>query len=336
MQARLQTKWRKCGDDVVEVRTRRRFLYTREVITTLTGENDVLRQEALRSLVDAFLAEHGDLGLERLDGEEAGYERMHEAAQSLPFLAARKLVVLRSPGSNKDFVEHFERFLGDIAETNDVVLVEPKLDKRLGYYKALKKNTDFREYAILDGNGLARYLVDYAKGQGGALGPSEARLLVDRVGTNQLTLQHELDKLLAYDAKITRQNIELLTERTPQSSIFELLDAAFVGNTKRAMQLYKEQRALRVEPQQIIAMLIWQLYILAVVKTGADRSADQIASEAKISPFTVRKTQNLAQHITLAKLKTLIAQLRTFDVRLKSEGLSADEVVQYYLLSLAQ
>jgi hypothetical protein len=53
------------------------------VIITLTGENDVLRQEALRQITAEFLAEHGDMGLERLDGEEVSYERMHEAVQSL-------------------------------------------------------------------------------------------------------------------------------------------------------------------------------------------------------------------------------------------------------------
>lgn len=305
------------------------------MITTLTGENDVLRQEALRHITADFLREHDDMGLERLDGEEASYDRMHEAAQSLPFLATKKLVILRAPSANKDFVEHFEQFVGDIAETNDVVLVEPKLDKRLGYYKQLKKRTDFKEFTALDANGLARYLMDYAKKQAGTLSSNDARVLIDRVGANQLTLQHEVDKLLTYTATINRSSIELLTERTPQSSIFELLDAAFAGNGQRALQLYKEQREARVEPQQIIAMLIWQLHILAIVKTAGERSADTVAKEAKISPFTVRKTQGLARRINLSRLKELITDLREFDTRLKSESISADEVTQYYLLKLA-
>lgn len=295
----------------------------------------MLRQEALRHITAHFLNEHDEMGLERLDGEEASYERMHEAAQSLPFLVSKKLVVLRAPSANKDFVEHFEQFVGDIAETNDVVLVEPKLDKRLSYYKQLKKETDFKEFAVLDANGLARYLVDYAKGQGGTLQPNDVRLLIDRVGTNQLTLQHEVDKLLAYNSQIDRTAIELLTERTPQSNVFELLEAAFAGNAKRALQLYKEQREARVEPQQIIAMLVWQLHILAIVKTAGERSADAIAKEAKISPFTVRKTQGLARQISVARLKQLITSLREFDVRLKSEAINADEVTQFYLLKLA-
>jgi DNA polymerase-3 subunit delta len=295
----------------------------------------VLRTAALKRLVDQFVAEHTDMGLERLDGEEVDYARMREAAQSLPFLAGRKLVVLRSPSANKDFVADFEAFVDGVAETNDVVLVEPKLDKRLGYYKQLKKLTDFQEFALLDGLALQRYLSDYASSQGGSLSSADARLLIDRVGTNQLILQHEVDKLLAHNPNIDRASIELLTERTPQSSIFELLDAAFAGNSRRAMALYDEQRALKVEPQQILAMLVWQLHILAIVKAAGSRSPDAVAKEAKISPYTVRKTTGLARRIGLGTLKELITELREYDVRLKSEALSADEVVRFYLLRLA-
>ena len=304
------------------------------MVTTLTGENDVLRQDTLQRLVADFVTEYSDMGLERLDGEEVSYERMHEAVQSLPFLASRKLVVLRTPGFNKEFVENFEQFINDIAETNDLLLLEPKLDKRLAYYKQLKRLTDFRECTVLDTNGLARYLMDYAKQQGGSLSSNDARFLIDRVGINQLIAQHEVDKLLAYDTNISRATIELLTDQLPQSSIFALLDAAFTGNRGYAHELYKEQRAMRVEPQQIIAMIVWQLHILAIVKTAGTRSADDVAKQAKISPFTIRKTQNLARHISLAHLKKLITELRQFDVRLKSESINADEVVQYYLLTL--
>lgn len=305
------------------------------MITTLTGENETLRLQTQQHIIDAFVSSHGDMGLERIDGEEASYEHMHAAVQSLPFLAARKLIVLRSPGANKEFVESFEQFLQDVAETNDVLIVEPKLDKRLGYYKRLKKDTDFKEFKVLDAPVLATFAVQYVKERGGNLSSNDARLLIERVGDNQLVVQHELDKLLAYNPAITKQTIELLTERTPASSIFELLDAAFAGNTKRAMALYHEQRALRVEPQQIIAMLVWQLHILAIAAAAGNRSADEIAGQAKISPFTLRKSLPLARKIGATRLKRLITSLREFDVRLKSESISADEVVQFYLLSIA-
>ena len=225
------------------------------------------------------------MALERLDGEEASYERINEAASSLPFLAPRKLVVLRRPGANKDFAEKFESFVEGVADTNDILIVEPKLDKRLSYYKQLKKLTEFREFAVLDGLQLARHAVDYAGQLGGTLSSSDARLLIDKVGSNQLIVEHEIEKLILHDPKISKADITQLTELLPQSTIFELLDAAFAGNSRGMSEVYEEQRALQVEPQQILAMLAWQLTVLAIVKTAGQRSPDDIAREAKLSPF---------------------------------------------------
>lgn len=306
------------------------------MIVTLTGENDAARSAELTRIADAFMSQFGDMAVERIDGAEVTYDAIIAAVESLAFLVERKLVILRTPSENKEFTEKFEEFSGHIADTTEVVLIEPKLDKRLSYYKLLKKNTDFRDYALLDAFGLARFAQDYVKEQGGIITPAVAKLLVERIGVNQLGLQNELDKLLSYAPAVTAESVALLTEAAPQSSIFDLLEAAFAGNTKRMAALYDEQRALKVEPQQIIAMLAWQLHILALVKTAQHRDADTIAREAKVSPFVVRKSQSLSRSLTLSRLKELITQLREFDVRTKSEGIIPDEAVRYYLLQLAQ
>jgi DNA polymerase III subunit delta len=306
------------------------------MIVTLTGANGFLLGRELTRLVEEFVAEQSDLALERLDGEEASFERLREALTSLPFLVNKKMVVLRAPGANKQFAEKVEQLFTEISTTTDVILVEPKLDKRSAYYKFLKKKTDFREYNEPDANGLARWLSETAGQQGGSLSPVDARSLIERTGGNQQSLGNELDKLLLYDPKITRQTIDLLTDAAPQSTIFQLLEAAFAGNTRRAMELYEEQRALKVEPAQIIAMLSWQLHVLAIIKTAGERSADQIASEAKLNPYVVRKSQAVTRHLTLAHLKSQIANLLTLDTRSKRESIDLDDALQHYLLTLTQ
>ena len=305
------------------------------MIVTLAGENDATRGTELAERIADFVTQHDDMSVERLDGEEATYERMVAAVESVSFLTPRKLVVLRAPSLNKDFTENFGEFVQHVADTTSVLLVEPKLDRRLTYYKQLKEQTEFHDFPMLDVENLVRYVQDYAKEQGGTMSPTVARLLIERTGLSQLGLRHELDKLLSYSSAITTQSIELLTEKTPQSTIFDLLEAAFSGNAKRTLELYEEQRALKVEPQQIIAMLAWQLHALALVKSAQTRGIDEIAHATRLKPFVIRKSQNLVRGITMKRLKELVAQLTEYDVRTKSEGIVADEVVRYYLLQLA-
>src|SRR5438309_10949459 len=129
------------------------------MITTLSGDNSFAWQQALNNLVQSFITEHGELALERLDGEEASFDRLREALVSLPFLAPQKLVILRAPSANKQFAAGIEQLLPELPETNTVVIVEPKLDKRQAYYKFLKKETDFKDFPELDANGFAKWLI---------------------------------------------------------------------------------------------------------------------------------------------------------------------------------
>lgn len=303
------------------------------MVTVLTGSNGFGLKAELDGLVSAFLEEHGDMALERIDGQEAEYDRMREALESLPFLASKKLVVLRAPSANKEFVEKAETLLKEVPQTTDVVIVEPKLDKRSSYYKFLKKSTDYKEFHELDEQGLSKWLVEQAKALKSDISTADARYLVERIGANQQMLASEITKLAVHE-KIDRTLIDSLTEPTPASTVFQLLDAAFAGNKKQVLKLYQEQRASKVEPQAIIAMLAWQLHVLAVIKTAGERRDDEIAKDAKLNPFVVRKSRAIAGKITPTKLKKLVADLTHLDAQLKSVALDADDATQAYLLSL--
>jgi DNA polymerase-3 subunit delta len=303
---------------------------------TLTGENSFALQQALQRLVEVFVAEHGDLALERIDCEGITPDRVREAVTGAPFLAARKMTVLRGIGTNKQVQEQLEQLLKDVPETTDVIIVEPRPDKRLAYYKFLKAHTELREFPALDAAGLARWLMETAKKRGGSLNLVDARYLVERIGTDQQLLSNELEKLLLHDPHIARTTIDLLTDPAPQSTIFQLLEAAFAGDRKKALDLYAEQRAQKVEPVQIIAMLAWQLHVLAAVKTAGTRGVDAIAKEARLNPFVVRKSQGVARSLTLVQLRTRIADLLRIDLQTKSTSIDADEALQHYLLTLAR
>lgn len=309
------------------------------MITTLAGTNTFLLQYELRKLVDGFLANNDNLALERIDGEEADLAHIQEAVTSLPFLSDKKLVVLRAPSANKQFVEQAEQLLEQVYDTTDLIIVEPKIDKRSSYYKLLKKSANYHEFTELDGNGLAAWLVRVAKENGGIISSNDARYLVERVGANQQMLSGELDKLLLYESqyegRVSRESIDLLTDRTPQSTIFQLLETAFAGNVRQTFALYEEQRALKVEPQQIVAMLAWQLHILALIKTAGQRNPADIAKDAKISPYVVQKSAAIVRNLTLVRLKELIGDLLAIDSKSKRSNLDVDEALQNYLLKLS-
>lgn len=304
------------------------------MITTLTGSNDYLLKAALLEQKKAFIDAYSDIGFEQYDGEDIKPDQVPSIMQSVPFLAEKRMVVLRKPSTNKAVTEQIEKLLDEVPETTDLIIVEPAIDKRTSYYKALQKKTQFLVFDEVREHELATWAVDYAKQQGGSLGKSEAQFLIARVGPNQLTLAQEITKLIFYRNPITKESITEMTDPLPQSNVFDLLDAALAGNNQRVITLYKEQRQQKVEPLAIMAMLAWQLHILALLKTADGRSPQAIASEGRVSPYTLRKSQSVAARIPLATLKQWVADAFALDVRLKSEPIDADDALLYYLLSL--
>jgi DNA polymerase III delta subunit len=145
-------------------------------------------------------------------------------------------------------------------------------------------------------------------------------------------LASELQKLCIYDPKITRATIELLTEQSLQSTIFSLLDAAFAGDMKKAVEMYREQRKARIEPHYILAMLVWQLQLLTLAVYAPDTSESTLVATG-MSPFTARKVAQLARGKTKADIKRMVVTLTELDAQIKTSA-DADAGVELYLMSL--
>jgi DNA polymerase III delta subunit len=71
------------------------------MIMTLTGKNSYALRRRLDELMGEFVEKYGDLALEKFDGEEYEAKTMIEGLHSLPFLAPKKLVVVRNGSLNK-------------------------------------------------------------------------------------------------------------------------------------------------------------------------------------------------------------------------------------------
>ena len=302
------------------------------MLRIFTGDNDFAIKRAERSFVDEFVATHGDLALERLDSEETTFGHIIDAIMSMPFLANAKMVVI-SGAANKDLIEQLLEL--EIPETTEVVLIASKLDKRASYYKKISKLPGFKSFESKNVTNLPGWVSEQVAAAGGKISGADARFLVEYAGANQLNLQNEIEKLVLYSSNVARATIEELCDPSPQSTVFQLVDAVFAGNYKKAEQMYFEQRAQKVEAYAIMGMLAWQLHILALVKAAGAKSADVIAKEAKLSPFVVKKTQAIARRLSMDQIRKFVRDARDLDIALKSQTINADDAMTTYLLKLA-
>ncbi len=301
------------------------------------GTNAFQINRRVRELTDAFVREHGDLALEKIDASEVTYEQILGAVESQPFLAARKMVVVREVAQNNDATEKLDTLIERAGDDTDLIIVEGKLDKRAAYYKALKKLSNFEEHDETEAANLTGWVKQQTELLGGDITEQSARYLVDRVGPNQMKLSNELTKLVLFDAQISRQTIDNLTDENPATTVFNMIDAAFSGNLKRALQLYDEQRQQKVEPQAIHAMLVWQLHAVAVAATAPKNlDARSVASKSGLNPFVLQKSQRIAQRMGKADVHASLKLLRDIDYKSKRQTIDYDEALQYAIVRFAE
>lgn len=303
-------------------------------VIALIGPNVYQLEQKEKSIRNDFVKNYSSLAMQIIDGEDIEFESLNEALISTPFLSPKKLVIAKRLSSNKKITDKIELLLKNQNENTIFLIVEPKIDKRGTYYKALKKLTSIEEFKDLDSLGLAKWITAEVKNKKGNISLADANYLIDRVGPNQLMLSSEISKLLLNNHTIDKRLIDKLTDPSPSGTTFNLLDAAFAGNYKKTIELYDSQRKQNIEPSKILGMIVWQLNIVALV-SSSKKSAKEISSDSGIHPFVIEKSLSIAKRIPKAKLKKLLDTLCEIDFNLKSQKINADEVLKQFLLELA-
>jgi len=289
------------------------------MVVVLTGKNYYLLQKNLQDTVQAFMHEFGK-SIERFDGSElTSADTVLDAVRSISFLEPRKLVVVRDFAQSKDLLEKVEAIVRQTADSTDLLLVDQKLDKRTSAYTYLKKNSELRTYDDIAPYDLLRWVVDEANSKGFKLTSETAKFLVDRVGPNQQLLSSELEKLSLQTTEVTKSLIEELVEPTPQSKVFDMLEALFSGNSQRAQELYFDQRAQAQEPQKLLAMITWQLQQLTLAVFAPSKTVDTLV-RAGMSPYSAQKALQMAKHITPKDLRFYITELAAIDAMSKTNA----------------
>lgn len=299
------------------------------MISVMTGSNAYLMQRDLHQIIDEFVEKYGD-SIERFDGSElTSSDSLLDSVRSISFLEPRKLVIVRDFSQSKDVVKDIEEIVGQTADSTDLVLVDEKLDKRTTMFTYLKKNTDVKKYDSLKPYELENWLKNEAKSKNIQIQPSEIRFLIERVGPNQQLLSQEISKLSLNGSEITKELIEESVEPTPQSKVFDMLDALFAGNLKKALELYADQRSQGEEPQKIESMITWQLQQLTYAVFSPNQSIEDL-TKAGVSPYGAQKVHNMAKRISESDLKYFINELADIDAQSKTNADIESALIVYF------
>jgi len=291
----------------------------------LTGDNEFLIKKRLSTLVDDFQKENGDFSIERIDSKKMDFDSAMSNLQSVSFLSPNRMFVMDQPGNYEDWALEFSDLVSTIPSSTTVIVLEPKIDKRLKYYKDLKEIDQFETYDVLNGPQLINWMSEYVKNQKGSINFSDANYLIAIVGNDQNRLINELDKQLAFDPDITKENIDLLVEPSLNTTVFKLLDVAFSGQHQQVTTIFNQLISEKVEIPQIIGAIAWQLQLFAIIKSSPGNSASQIAEKIGANVFTVENSMKTISKYSYSDLANYSQKLVDLSIEFRDYQIDQNE-----------
>lgn len=307
------------------------------------GEDTFRMRQKLSELKAKFIsASLGDTNLVILDGGGASYDEIIRQILAIPFLAKTRLVVIENLLKNgkKEVLEKIPETLKKVPSSTVLVFVEEGLpDRRTACFKKLAQERS-EEFKLLEPEALRRWIKKEVEARGGTTDSPAIAKLSNYLGNDLWRQSNEIDKLLAYEKKISQENIELLVNPQIEADIFGMIEAAARRDLKNATRELYRLFNTGANELYILTMIVWQYRNFLIIKDLLERTKQSnswaLAKKAGISPFVVQKAMSVVQRYSLADLKRIYSILLDFDSLIKTGKIEPRVALELLIFELTK
>ena len=273
----------------------------------LYGEEAYLRRAGKNRLRRALVGDD-TMNYTYLEGKDWELSQLTDMAETLPFFAERRLIVVENSGLFKRESGELAEYLDRMPETTCLVFSEEEVDKRNKLYKKVVKLGRAAECKRQGEAELKRWAARGLAQSGKKIQESTLELFLSKTGNDMENIHRELEKLIGYVGErdaVTREDVEAITTAQLSNRIFDMVHAIAAGDRDRAMALYGDLLALREPPMRILFLLARQFHGLLQVKELREQGAgrDAIAAACHLQPFVAGRYMSQASHFTREQLE---------------------------------
>lgn len=213
-----------------------------KAIYLIHGPEELLLEQAVERLKKRLSAVADlDFNLDVFDGESVSSDEVIAAANTLPFMSDRRLVIVRrADRMTTDALGALADYAADPNPDTTLVLVATKIARNTRIFKAIDALSGVAEYKAPPKREYARTVVGMFAEKGKKVGLDAAEVLVRAVGYDLRRLSVEIDKVISYtgdEATLSRDEIEEVMSTSAPTSVFDLLDALGSRDCRSSLRL---------------------------------------------------------------------------------------------------
>jgi len=306
------------------------------------GPGEFRLERVLDKIRDTFIPESArDLNLEIFYGDDADPANIINGAQTLPFMAQNRLIIIRRiENFSADQLEIFLPYLERPAESTCLIFVSSKTDFKRKFYgriRALNRAVNFGE---LRENQVIPWIKHTAKELGLKIDGHACAYLQQIVGNRLRDLYSDMVKLqLRYGAMVVGvEQVKELAIHSRIYTIFELMNLVSVKDYSQSLTVlsrFLEEEDKRDAPLRVIGMLNRQIRLLWQTKSILARGGKtkDVAGKLGAARFSASDFVKQSKHWSEEELERGLSLLYQAEGHLKS-GSRAKPVLENLILSL--
>jgi len=274
----------------------------------LYGEETYLRLQYRDKLKKALIPDGDTMNYHYFEGKGVETAQLIDLAETLPFFAERRVIVVENSGLFKKSTEDLAEYFKAPAPSVCFVFVETEVDKRGRLYKAVRDTGRVVEFARQNEATLQKWILIQLKKEGKRITQNDLQFFQQRVGSDMENISRELEKLFCYTMGrdvITAADIEAVCTRQIGNQIFDMVEAIAMRRQKQALDLYYDLLTLKEPPMRILFLIARQFNLLMQVRQLKRKGLDekQIAEKTGLRSFVVRKYVSQSARFTWEELK---------------------------------
>lgn len=286
------------------------------MIHLIHGDQEFLRAEALAGLKASLGArEFVELNTTELEGARLMLPALHDACDAVPFLAPRRLVIVRGLVAAQGRKNQRPRVAEQAAASDEAAAAAPDSALLAGLLAYLPQLPDFTDLVFVETSlvrkqdalhkrieqlatsGQARILVCQYEGPWWKqdewlrdwtarrarqhkmkIEPAAIQSLTELIGDNLRLIDQELGKLQTYAGPgqtIQAADVRRLVSAVREASVFAMVEALAAGDGHQAIRLLHELLQAGEAPLSILGMIGWQYRLLLQVGELAAQGMSQ-------------------------------------------------------------
>ena len=305
----------------------------------LYGEETYLIRQYRDKLKKVMVSDEDTMNFSAFSGEDINPKEIIDLAETLPFFADRRVILMEDSGLFKKsgIGDELAEYLPEMPETTFFIFVEEAVDKRTKIFKALGKKGSTVEFKKQTDDVLARWVGGRIRKEGKGMTQAAYNLFISKTGTDMENIDKELEKLICYcldKEMIEVTDVEAVTTEQIQNKVFDMVDAIAGHQQKRALDLYYDLLALKEPAMRIMFLITQQFQRMMVVKSMSNQGFGNkdIATKAGCPEWAVRKYQGQCRSFTMEQLKQAIKDGVDYEEAVKTGRMNDQMAVELFIV----